>query len=102
MLYGYIMLGTAIGLVLLAAWIRMEQRRKRLRLSLEPSDTFLSVEVRRVVSNAGGIYVSLALAASFLKLGLAEQYQLLGIRFDPLAALALVLALVQPLLLPEK
>lgn len=102
MLTGVLLLGAVISLVLLAAWVRVEQRRKRLRLTLEPSDTYLSVEVKKVVSNAGGIYVSLALAAAFLKLDIAEQFHLFGIAFDPLAALSLVLALIQPLLLPEK
>ncbi|MDD3074557.1 MAG: hypothetical protein PHS56_09090, partial [Eubacteriales bacterium] len=57
----------------------------------------LSKEIKNVVANAGGIYISLSLAASFLKLDISQQFALLGIQFDGLAALALVLAILQPL-----
>jgi len=75
--------------------------KKRSRLSLEPQDTFLSREIKNVVANAGGIYVSMNLAASFLKLDVGQQFALLGVQFDGLAAIALVIALVQPLVLPN-
>lgn len=101
MLFGVLLMVTAVIMVLLSAWMRMNNSRKRRRLSLEPQDTFLSREVRKVVANAGGIYVSLTLAASFLKLDVGQSFALLGVQFDELAAISLVLALVQPLVLPN-
>lgn len=88
-------------MVVLSAWLRMGNIKKRSRLSLEPQDTFLSREIKNVVANAGGIYVSMNLAASFLKLDVGQQFALLGVQFDGLAAIALVIALVQPLVLPN-
>lgn len=100
MLYGLLLMGLCIIMVLLSAWLRIGNLKKRSRLSLEPQDTFLSKEVRKVVANAGGIYVSLTLAAAFLKLDVGQQFALLGVQFDGLAAISLILALVQPLILP--
>ena len=101
MLYGLIILGLTLILVVLSAWLRMgnvRSKKKTKRMSLEPQDTFLSKEVKNVVANAGGIYVSLNLAASFLKLDVSQQLSLLGVHFDLLAAFSLVVALVQPLI----
>ena len=88
-------------MVVLGAWLRMGNVKKRQRLSSEVQDTFLSKEIKNVVANAGGIYISLSLAASFLKLDISQQFALLGIQFDGLAALALVLAILQPLVWPR-
>lgn len=101
MLYGIILLVLSIVLVLLSAWLRMGNVKKKLRLSMDAQETFLSKEVKNVVANAGGIYISLTLAASFLKLDVGQQFALLGVEFDILAALALILALVQPLIWPN-
>ncbi|MDD2283097.1 MAG: hypothetical protein PHT52_06220 [Eubacteriales bacterium] len=97
MLFGILLLVLAIAMVVLGAWLRMGNVKKRQRLSPEVQDTFLSKEIKNVVANAGGIYISLSLAASFLKLDISQQFALLGIQFDGLAALALVLAILQPL-----
>ncbi|HBI57146.1 MAG TPA: hypothetical protein DG577_03510 [Firmicutes bacterium] len=101
MLFGILLLVLAIAMVVLGAWLRMGNVKKRQRLSPEVQDTFLSKEIKNVVANAGGIYISLSLAASFLKLDISQQFALLGIQFDGLAALALVLAILQPLVWPR-
>jgi len=100
-LFGILLLVLAIAMVVLGAWLRMGNVKKRQRLSPEVQDTFLSKEIKNVVANAGGIYISLSLAASFLKLDISQQFALLGIQFDGLAALALVLAILQPLVWPR-
>jgi len=100
-LFGILLLVLAIAMVVLGAWLRMGNVKKRQRLSSEVQDTFLSKEIKNVVANAGGIYISLSLAASFLKLDISQQFALLGIQFDGLAALALVLAILQPLVWPR-
>jgi len=99
--FGILLLALAIGLVVLSAWLRVGNIRKRQRVSLDTQDTFLSKEIKNIVANAGGIYISLTLAASFLKLDISQQFALLGIQFDVVAALALVLAILQPLVWPK-
>ena len=101
MTLGILLLALAIGLVVLSAWLRVGNIRKRQRVSLDTQDTFLSKEIKNVVANAGGIYISLTLAASFLKLDISQQLALWGIQFDVVAALALVLAILQPLVWPK-
>lgn len=101
MTFGILLLALAIGLVVLSAWLRVGNIRKRQRVSLDTQDTFLSKEIKNIVANAGGIYISLTLAASFLKLDISQQFALLGIQFDVVAALALVLAILQPLVWPK-
>ncbi|MDD3072997.1 MAG: hypothetical protein PHS56_00985, partial [Eubacteriales bacterium] len=81
MLFGILLLVLAIAMVVLGAWLRMGNVKKRQRLSPEVQDTFLSKEIKNVVANAGGIYISLSLAASFLKLDISQQFALLGIQF---------------------
>lgn len=101
MVIGILLLALAVVLVVLSAWLRVSNIRKRMRQSLDVQDTFLSLEIKNVVANAGGIYISLNLAASFLKLDISQQFALLGIEFDGLAAIALVLAILQPLVWPK-
>jgi len=100
--FGVLLMILAIALVLLSAWLRTSNIKKRQRLSLEPQDSFFSNEVKNVLANAGGIYLSLNLAASFLKLEVGQQFALLGVNFDGLAALSLIIALVQPLVWPNR
>lgn len=52
-----------------------------------------------LVAVAGGIYLSLALLISFLKLQVAGIISVGQFQVDPLAIIALTVALVQPLLL---
>lgn len=101
MVIGILLLALAIALVVLSAWLRVSNNRKKQRLSMDVKDTFLSLEIKNVVANAGGIYISLNLAASFLKLDISQQFALLGIQFDALAAIALVIAILQPLVWPK-
>lgn len=103
MLFGIIILVVAIILVVLSAWLRLGNVKKKQRLSgiPEPQDSFLSREIKNVIANAGGIYISLNLAASFLKLDVSQQFALLGVQFDGLAAIALVAALLQPIVWPN-
>ncbi|HPZ21940.1 MAG TPA: hypothetical protein PLA67_02780 [Bacillota bacterium] len=101
MYVGIVLLFLAIALVVLSGWLRVGNVRRRQRLSLDVQDTYLSLEIKKVVANAGGIYVSLTLAASFLKLDLSQPFALLGIQFDVLAAIALLLAILQPLVWPQ-
>ncbi|MGI9860349.1 hypothetical protein SDD30_03060 [Moorella naiadis] len=50
-----------------------------------------------LVAVAGGIYLSLVLLVSFLKIELPEAVAIGQVRVDPLAIVALLVALLQPL-----
>ncbi|BCV21146.1 hypothetical protein [Moorella sp. Hama-1] len=50
-----------------------------------------------LVAVAGGIYLSLVLLVSFLKIELPEAVAIGPVRVDPLAIVALLVALFQPL-----
>lgn len=58
-----------------------------------------SVALGELVAIAGGVYCSLILVVSFLKLSVPEKITLLNMPLDPLAMLAIVIALLQPIFL---
>lgn len=62
----------------------------------EPKETPLSKSIVELISIAGGIYIALTLALSFLKIDYAPMYRILEVEFDFLAALSMVLAIIQP------
>lgn len=62
----------------------------------EPKDSPLSKSIVDLISTAGGIYISLTLALSFLKIDYAPMYEFLEIEFDFLAAISIALAMIQP------
>ncbi|CEP66818.1 Uncharacterized [Moorella glycerini] len=59
----------------------------------------VSRALAELVAIAGGIYLSLVLLVSFLKISLPEVIAIGGLMVDPLAVVALVIALIQPLVL---
>lgn len=58
-----------------------------------------SEALQELVATAGGIYVSLILLTSFLKIEAADTWQIFGIEMESLASVAIALALIQPLVL---
>jgi hypothetical protein len=76
-LFGIIIMVLAIILVVLSAWLRLGNIKKKQRLSglPEPQDS--------------------------LKLDVSQQFGLLGVQFDVLAAIALAAALLQPIVWPN-
>lgn len=63
----------------------------------EPS--LLSLALQDILGVAGGIYLSLVLLVSFLQLDLPDRWLVAGVKMEPLAFLALSLAVVQPFFL---
>lgn len=59
----------------------------------------LSEALAGLVATAGGIYLSLVLLTSFLKVTLPENVPLFSTNIEPLAGMSVVLALIQPFLL---
>ena len=56
----------------------------------------LSRAITNLMGMAGGIYLSLIIIQSFLELQIPEIIQLNGVSLEPLAALSIVLAIIQP------
>jgi hypothetical protein len=59
--------------------------------------TVFSIAVQELVATAGGVYLSLIALVSFLKLDIPEKLAVAGISFDPIALLAIGVAVIQPL-----
>jgi len=77
----------------------------RIRLYRRTPDTpsnkpsLLSAAVTDLVATAGGVYLSLVLLASFLKIDVPDRIPLFQCALDPLALFALTLAIIQPLVI---
>ncbi|MEW5952957.1 MAG: hypothetical protein AB1815_04255 [Bacillota bacterium] len=56
----------------------------------------LSRALTGLVGTAGGIYLSFVLLATFLEIKVPETVQLAGVSLEPMAALSIALAIVQP------
>lgn len=92
---GVVVLGAAI---LVSVWLRMRQYRHSFELneqSLRQSP--LSMALQELVGTAGGVYLSIVMLVSFLKIDLPQTLEVLEISFDPLALFAILSAIVQPL-----
>lgn len=82
----------------LAIWFGRGRKRGE-DSALLPADTQVSLAIKNLAATAGGIYLALIMLVSFLKLDVPEKANLYGLVLDPLAALAIILAVVQPVLL---
>jgi hypothetical protein len=76
-------------------WIRMCHLRAI--DSSKVQQTAFSTAVQELVATAGGVYLSIIALVSFLKLDIPEKLAIAGISFDPLALLAIGVAVMQPL-----
>lgn len=58
-----------------------------------------SAALGELVAVAGGIYLSLVLVSSFLKLSTPDKIKLLDMSLDPMALVAIIIALFQPIIM---
>ncbi|MCR4440913.1 MAG: hypothetical protein QHH10_02135 [Peptococcaceae bacterium] len=58
-----------------------------------------SVALAELVAIAGGVYLSLVLLTSFLDMSVPDRVRVLNMTMDPLALIAILIALVQPFLI---
>lgn len=87
----------AIGL---SVWQRVVLLKKRNVLDQVPDapiSSFLSEALAQLVGIAGGIYLSLIMLVSFLELDIPHRITFAGLSMQPLAFLALGLAVLQPI-----
>ncbi|MPM62936.1 hypothetical protein SDC9_109814 [bioreactor metagenome] len=75
-------------------------RVSRFRNNLDNLDTKsspISLAIQELVAVAGGLYLSLIMLVSFLKIEIPEKIFVYNVALDPLACTAIFLALIQPL-----
>ncbi|MDA8336968.1 MAG: hypothetical protein M0Z41_18630 [Peptococcaceae bacterium] len=95
-------IGVLLFLAVITALFSLREKTRQIRLrdmSSEPDRSSpLSRALAELVGTAGGIYLSLTLARDFLKLDVPGRVPVWPwhIEVEPLAALSLVLALLQP------
>lgn len=95
-MYYWAILAFLFILVAWSLWMRICHLRKSIEsVDIKPSP--FSAAVQDLVATAGGVYLSIIALVSFLKLDLPEKMQLAGVAFDPIALLAIVIAVTQPL-----
>ncbi|EHQ91312.1 hypothetical protein [Desulfosporosinus youngiae] len=91
----------ALGVTLLVMGIIVSVRERKYRLmwrTSQPSSNILAAALSQLVGTAGGIYLSLELLFSFLKI--PEDWWNNSVFFvEPLAVISLLLAILQPFVL---
>ncbi|MCO1601724.1 hypothetical protein [Desulfosporosinus nitroreducens] len=92
----------ALGVILLAIGIVVSVRERKYKMmwrSSEPPSNMLASALSQLVGTAGGIYLSLELLFSFLKIP-EDWWSNNSIYFvEPLAVISLFLAILQPFVL---
>jgi len=94
-------IGALLFLVAVTTLFSLREKARQIRLrdmEGERSSPF-SRALSELVGTAGGIYLSLNLARDFLKLDVPARVALWHLEMEPLAVLALSLALLQPYVL---
>ncbi len=100
MFFKLIILLVTIGFVVWAVKSRIEIRRKRVTENVEVAEASpMSVAIGELVAIAGGIYISLVLIVSFLKMQIPERVCWFNVSLDPLAMIAVIAALLQPIVI---
>lgn len=82
-------------LTALSLWLRVDRYRNSLE-ELVPKSSPLTLAVQELVATAGGLYLSLVMLISFLKIDLPAKVTLCTIALDPLALFSMGLAIIQP------
>ncbi|WP_425060913.1 hypothetical protein SCACP_16730 [Sporomusa carbonis] len=98
-MYAWAMLVLIILVVMWSIWLRVCCSRVSLdnMPQVEPRPSPFSNAVQDLVSTAGGVYLSLVLIVSFLKIELPERITIGILSFDPLAMTSIGLAVIQPM-----
>ena len=90
-----------MALVFLSIRERVWQRRRRFENGggqPAPIESPISHAIVSLVGVAGGIYLALIMIVEFLKIPVPAKAEFLGVRFDPIAAISLLIAIIQPFL----
>ncbi len=71
-------------------------------LPTDPLPSPVSTALTEMLGVAGGIYLALVMAVSFLQIDIPSKVDIFGVNIEPLALIAVILALVQPYLIELK
>lgn len=96
MFSGVILILVIIFLLVLSVRERVRRQMYREKNLSESKPSPLSQALTNLVGVAGGIYLSLEVISSFVELTIPERLQLGGISMEPIAAVSILMALVQP------
>lgn len=95
--------GVFLFLAMVAVMFSVREKTRQINLRDMASDPArpspLSRAIVELVGTAGGIYLSLHLGRDFLSLNVPDRVSVRRLEMEPLAALSLFLALVQPYVL---
>jgi len=87
-----------LALIVWAVRTKVFLKRRRSEKQIEGAvDSPASLAMGEIVAVAGGIYLSLVMVASFLRMDLPEKISIANMAVDPIALSAVVLALLQPI-----
>ena len=78
-------------------WLRSCSYRKEIELKQRSSP--LSLAIQELIAIAGGIYLSLIMLVSFLKISIPDKINISSVDMDPLAFVAISLAILQPIVI---
>ncbi|MEW6625109.1 MAG: hypothetical protein AB1420_18705 [Bacillota bacterium] len=95
----YVILVVLVVCFYAAATYRVKTRKDDIKEIIESK---LSQAIVELVAIAGGIYLSLIFLMEFLNLNVPETITWMGVSFNPVAAIAVLLAVLQPLFLRPK
>ncbi|HHV07924.1 MAG TPA: hypothetical protein GXX69_06890 [Firmicutes bacterium] len=88
-----------LALIYLSLCKRVQTDRfwKRSReIPVEPRESVFSQAIVDLLATAGGVYLALLLVRNFLQITIPEQVVIFGLRFEPMAAISLLIAILQP------
>lgn len=97
-MYAWLVLLFLLIILSISVWQRIKYFREILA-EKKGKVSPLSLAIQDLVAIAGSIYLSLVMLVSFLKLTIPNTMTIFDISIDPLAFLAIGLAIIQPLFL---
>jgi Ni,Fe-hydrogenase III small subunit len=97
MAYSIVLTLVVFGLVYLSMNARVRQIAQARKRSYEEASSPLSEAIKDFVAVAGGVYLGLMALSEFLKVPVPIEAEVWGLSFDPIAVVAVVLAIVAPM-----
>lgn len=97
MAYSIALMLAVFALVYLSMNARVKQITHARKRSYNEVPSALSEAIKDFVAVAGGVYLALMALSEFLKVPVPIEAEVWGLSFDPLAVVAVVLAIVAPL-----
>lgn len=94
----WVLLMLVLFAIIWSIWLRM-RRYRQLGTGVEPKASPLSLAIQELLAISGGVYLSLIMLTSFLRIDIPERILIFDLAIDPLACTSIGLAIIQPLFL---